>query len=134
MTDGVIQESETGFGKEQLPDWKPCVVLAVIHGAEQVSRQFRLRGWDPYIAESGPQLRRLVRLLEADLAVLDVALDEESGWLTCAKLREEWPAGRIVLLGRDGARRRRLAAFAGADALVPREEAGLAVMQMARAA
>jgi hypothetical protein len=134
MTDGVIQESEGGFGKEGMPGWRPCVVIAAVHGAGVMAQRFRRQGWDPYLAESGPQLRRLVRLLEADLAVLDTALDEESGWLTCAKLREEWPGGRIVLLGHDGARRRRLAAFVGADALVPREQAAVAAVPARRAA
>jgi CheY-like chemotaxis protein len=122
MSDGVIQGGAMGIGKEELPDWRPCVVMALAEPLPHVAQQFRRTGWDVYLAESGPQLRRLVRLLAADLVVVDAALPDESGWLTCAKLREEWPNGRIVVLGEGDAREGRLAAFVGADVVVPYAE------------
>ncbi len=120
MADGVILESEAGFGKEQLPAWRPCAVVAAARPAHEVTRPLRRAGWDVYEAENGPQLRRLVRLLDADLAVLDTSIGEEDILRTCIKLRAQWAGGRIVLLGEDGLRRRRAAALAGADVLVPR--------------
>lgn len=122
MSDGVIQGGAGDIGKEGAPSWRPCVVLALAGSGPEVAGQFRRLGWDVYVAESGPQLRRLVRLLDADMAVLDAALVGESGWLTCAKLREEWPGGCIVVLGEGGAREGRLAAFVGADVVVPFNE------------
>jgi DNA-binding NarL/FixJ family response regulator len=62
-------------------------------------------------------------MLEPDLVVLDVDLDGETGWLTCAKLTQERPEGKVVLVcdspdGHDG----RMAEFVGAAMLVSRQE------------
>jgi len=132
MSDGVIQECEGGFGKDRA--WRPCVVVAAARPSHGVSRPLRRAGWDVYEAACGPQLRRLVGLLEAGLAVLDLALGEEDILRTCARLRAQWPDGRIVLLGEDASRRRRLAASAGADALVPRDGVVEAAVPMRAAA
>lgn len=105
--------------------YRPCLVLALTcpRAAAEMSCWFRRAGWDVYPAEGGAQLRRLARLLDADLLLLDLALDGESGWLTAAKLRHERPETRIVLLGEDTARNRRLAAFVGVSDLLPRHDA-----------
>jgi DNA-binding response OmpR family regulator len=102
----------------------PCLVLAAFDGA--AARAFRLRGWDVYPARSGPEARRLARMVEADLVVLDTLLPVESGWLTCEKLTRELPGVRVVLVDPDPTPGREdLAAFVGADALVGRRD-GLA--------
>jgi DNA-binding response OmpR family regulator len=76
-------------------------------------------GWDVYLAQTGPEVRRLVRMLEADLVVLDIALFDESGWLTCAKLGQESPTASVVLVGPKGdARAQERAQFVGARALI----------------
>jgi CheY-like chemotaxis protein len=93
----------------------PCLVLAGFDAG--IARAFRLRGWDVYPARSGPEARRLARMAEADLVVLDTFLPEESGWLTCEKLTRELPGVRVVLVDPDP-RRAELAEFVGAAALV----------------
>ena len=47
----------------------PCLVLAGFDGA--VAREFRRRGWDVYPARTGPEARRLARMVQADLVVLN---------------------------------------------------------------
>ncbi len=103
------------------PRIRPCLVLA--HGnsayAASAAHAFRLRGWDVYLARSGPETRRLVRMLSADLVILDAQLPEESGWLTCAKLAGEQPLMEIVLVAEASTPiLHRLAAFVGAHLLV----------------
>jgi CheY-like chemotaxis protein len=96
----------------------PCLVLAGFEAG--LARSFRRRGWDVYPATSGPEARRLARMLGADLVVLDTFLPEESGWLTCEKLTRELPGIRVVLVDPDP-RRAELAEFVGAAALVGRQ-------------
>jgi DNA-binding response OmpR family regulator len=100
---------------------RPCLVLALADAASaaETGRRFRRSGWDVYPTPAGPDARRLCRLLEADLVVLDADLGGESGFLTCAKLTRERPACRVVLVSDDvGARASGLAHFVGAAALV----------------
>jgi ActR/RegA family two-component response regulator len=96
----------------------PCLVLAGFDAG--VARSFRRRGWDVYSAKTGPEARRLARMMEADLVVLDTFLPEESGWLTCEKLTHESPDVRVILVDPDP-RRAQLAEFVGAAALVGSE-------------
>ncbi len=57
------------------------------------------------------------------MVVLDVDLEGESGWLTCAKLIHERPHGKVVLLSEEKpSRNREMAAFVGAAALMHRQE------------
>ena len=93
----------------------PCLVLAGFDAA--VARAFRRRGWDVYPVNSGPEARRLARMVQADLVVLDTFLPDESGWLTCEKLTGEMPGLRVVLVDQDP-RRAELAELVGAAALV----------------
>lgn len=97
--------------------YRPCVVLAQAGEGPTATRLRRL-GWDTYQASEGPEARRLTRMLEPDLVVIDLMLGEESGWLTCAKLAQEWPGGRIVLLGSANESEKSMAHFVGASALV----------------
>jgi DNA-binding response OmpR family regulator len=103
----------------------PCLVLAHPHPNAQavLARGFRRLGWDVYLAHSGPEARRLARMLTADMVVLHVDLPEESGWLTCDKLIREQPSVSVILVGDDlSPRHRNLAEFVGASALVDRPE------------
>jgi DNA-binding response OmpR family regulator len=109
---------------------RPCVLVAHADPgyAAIATRAFRRLGWDDHTADNGPQLRRLARMLDAHLAVIDVALPGESGWLTCEKLRRERPHTRVILVSREPTPRdERLAAFVGALALV-READGPAAL------
>src|SRR5437660_1486053 len=69
-------------------DVSPCLVLAHkdIGFAAQTSRQFRLLGWDVYLAGTGADVRRLTSRLAPAAVVLDVDLADESGWLLCDKI------------------------------------------------
>ena len=104
--------------------YRPCLLLATGAFALPSEVLIRLRrlGWDIYRARFGPEVRRLARMLEPDLVVLDTDLDGESGWLTCTKLKQERPTGEVVLTtGEDSPRNRALADFVGASALVSRQ-------------
>jgi DNA-binding response OmpR family regulator len=103
--------------------YRPCLVLAhndAIYAAE-TCRRFRRAGWDVYQTHGGPEARRLARMLEANLVVLDANLDGESGFLTCAKLTQERPGSKVILVSEDaGQNNCSMAVFAGAAALVRR--------------
>ena len=103
----------------------PCLILAHPHAGHQgvLARGFRRLGWDVYLARSGPEARRLARLLAADMVILHVDLPVESGWLTCDKLIREQPLASVILVSDDlCARNQELAGFVGASALVDRAE------------
>lgn len=112
-------------GSEAKTVISPCLILAHSDAAYEVllARGFRRLGWDVYLARSGPEARRLVRMLEADVVILDADLPEESGWLTCDKLTREQPLTRVILVSDNlSPRNRELAVFVGAGALVPADE------------
>src|SRR5205807_203972 len=91
--------------------------------ADLTCRSFRRRGWDVYRARTGPEARRLARMMEPELVLLDTDLPEESGWLTCDKLTREQPHARVILVGASTAPQNdQLAAFVGASALVNRAD------------
>ena len=85
---------------EDYPEFRPCLILAHANPgyAAQALRTFRRHGWDVYTAQHGPQVRRLARMLQAQLIVLQADLPEESGWLTCDKLTREIPTIRVILV------------------------------------
>ena len=99
----------------------PCLILAHPNRDYQsvLGRAFRRLGWDVYLAHSGPEARRLARMLEADVVILHAELPEESGWLTCDKLTREQPQTRVVLVNDNHSHRNReLADFVGACVLL----------------
>jgi two-component system alkaline phosphatase synthesis response regulator PhoP len=103
----------------------PCLVLSHPDAVYQaaVARTFRRLGWDVYIARNGPEARRLVRMLEADVVILGAGLPEESGWLTCDKMTREQPLAKVILVSDDlSPGDRELAAFVGASAVVAHSE------------
>ena len=81
--------------------YRPCVVLARSNPSQGsiAGRQLRRLGWDVYLVRTGTEARRLARMIDPELVVLDADLDEESGWLTCAKLHIELPELPILLVG-----------------------------------
>ncbi len=97
--------------------------LVVAHGdpvyAALVCHTFHQLGWDVYLADSGPELRRLARRVQAQFVVLDALLPNESGWLTCDKLRLELPETRVIIVAvAPGFHEANFAVFVGAAALV----------------
>jgi DNA-binding response OmpR family regulator len=106
--------------------YRPCLLLA--HGnslyAAATCKHFRQQGWDVYEIEDGPAIRRLARMLEPELVVLEADLKGESGWLTCAKLTREHPGCRVILVSDEsGADSHDIAHLVGAAAIVHRQEA-----------
>jgi DNA-binding response OmpR family regulator len=110
--------------------YRPCVVLAHTDPAwtADTARRLRKLGWDVYRSGAGPEVRRLARLLEPEVVVLDAGLLEESGWLTCAKLTNERPGSRVVLVGETSTRNQELADFVGACVLVRRDDSLAAIV------
>src|SRR5262245_42705972 len=105
--------------------YRPRMVLGYADPAHasRTGRSFRRRGWEVHLVRTGSKARRLTALLAPELVVLDTELLEESGWLTCAKLRLEQPEQRIFLISADaGAENARLCDFVGASALFTRTE------------
>jgi DNA-binding response OmpR family regulator len=106
---------------ESSPNYRPCLVIAHTDPryTMETARSFRRLGWDVYLSQTGPEARRLARMMEADMVLLDVGLYDESGWLTCAKLTHECPRASVVLVGnKSDARSRALAQFVGARVLI----------------
>ncbi len=105
--------------------YRPCLIM--VHGDDaytaETCRRFRRQGWDVYEAADGPQARRLARMMEPELVVLEAERIEESGWLTCAKLTRERPGCKVILVSDDaGPSNHRMALFSGAAALARRED------------
>lgn len=103
----------------------PCLIVAHGDSAYEaaIARGFRRLGWDVYLARSGPEVRRLVTLLDADGVLLDAELPQESGWLTCEKLTAEHPLVKVVLITSEpGPLNLQFAAFVGASTLIRRDD------------
>ena len=105
--------------------YRPCMILA--HGdvafASEASRAFRRLGWDVYITRSGPETRRMARMLNPSVVVLAADLPEESGWLTCDKLIREQPFRKVILVSSGfSTENEAFAAFIGAAGLVYEED------------
>jgi DNA-binding response OmpR family regulator len=85
----------------------------------EVGYQLCRLGWETHTAATGPETRRLTHRWRPELVVLASAFADESGWLTCAKLRHERPGLQIILLDADPTpANRRLARFGGASRVV----------------
>jgi DNA-binding response OmpR family regulator len=104
---------------------RPHVVIAHTDPAYAAgaARAFRRYGWEVVLAADGPEARRLAAAPAARLVILEAGLPEESGWLTCAKLRAAGPRTPVVLVGNESAAPDdAFAEFAGAARLVTREQ------------
>jgi DNA-binding response OmpR family regulator len=118
--------------REDVAASQPCMIVA--HGDPSytagLARAFRRQGWDVYQARSGPETRRLARMLEPELVVMATDLPEESGWLTCEKLTRESPGVKVFLVGVAGeSRSQDYAAFVGAAGLFDSTDSVPALVQ-----
>jgi DNA-binding NarL/FixJ family response regulator len=96
-----------------------------------VSRSFRRLGWAIYSAKNADEVRRLARRHAPELIVLATDLTGESGWLTCEKLRAEFPAAKLILVIDDPSYPlERFAHFVGAAALVSVHSAPAALLEV----
>jgi CheY-like chemotaxis protein len=120
---------------DELAECRPCMILAHADNAylAQALRVFRRRGWDVYAARTGPEARRLARMLQPQLVVLQADLPEESGWLTCEKLIRESPGMPVVLVTADPTPQHAdFASFVGAVALADRRDGMAALLPHVR--
>jgi hypothetical protein len=104
--------------------FRPTLILAHRDPAFVAAAAATLRpGWHVRLARTGAEVRRLARELGPAVVVLGTGGLDESGWLTCAKLRRELPEVRVLLV--DPAptpELRRFAAFVGAVRLLHEHE------------
>ena len=68
--------------------------------AATIERYFQEQGWKVHLADSGCEVRQIVREQAASVALLAEELPNlESGWLTCWKLLSEAPETQVIVLG-----------------------------------
>jgi DNA-binding response OmpR family regulator len=114
------------------PEYEPRLVLAESNEPFAAALESRLRrlGWRVYRAGSSREARALVRAVAPSLVLLAIDLEDESGWLTCRKLRDENPDMRLILLGSElTGEGHRYAQFVGADGLVSPQRGGAAIVR-----
>jgi DNA-binding response OmpR family regulator len=121
--------------KETTRPARPSLILAhadPLYAA--LIRQIFLRlHWDVYTVASGIEVRELAAEMFPSLVILDAELPQESGWLTCAKLRQEQPDVKVVLLvDQVNLSSHAFGYFAGASALVLRDDGLHALVEEAR--
>src|SRR5262245_59815438 len=93
----------------------PLAVLLLPGQAVNTADRLRTHGWRVLLAESTCQLRRLTMRTEADVVILHAEGEEESGWLTCAKLQRLPRRPKILLVDPDeDDNRDRFASYVGA--------------------
>lgn len=80
---------------------RPCLILGYVKSefAARWGRYFRRQGWEVHLASSAVEARRLTQALSPSAVVLDVEMPDESGWLASAKLADEVPGVKILLVG-----------------------------------
>lgn len=120
---------------EKPMNFRPRLVLAYADSAHaaQSCRHLRRQGWEVHLASSGADARRLARMLAPEVVVLDTDLREESGWLTCAKIKLENPDQKVVLVTtRVNYEDQLNAEFVGADALIARDAGARALTDRVR--
>jgi DNA-binding NarL/FixJ family response regulator len=102
---------------------RPTALLAhadpgFLRAAAALSRRI---GVDLVVARSAREARRLALLTEPEVVLLDALLADESGYLACAKIKNQLPESRIILLAEERtAEVVRYALFAGAEAVYHR--------------
>ncbi len=85
-----------------------------------------------YTALTGPEARRLARMLRPSLIVLGTDLPEESGWLICDKLNRESANAKVILVADEpDSPSEQFANFVGASALVDRKAGPSALLDRA---
>jgi CheY-like chemotaxis protein len=111
--------------------YRPRLVLAYADSAHAAvaCRQLRRLGWEVHLTSRGTEARRLARELHPDVVVLDADLHDETGWLTCAKLTQERPGQKVVLVSDSAsAREERFRELVGAAAVVRRSAGAPALL------
>jgi CheY-like chemotaxis protein len=93
----------------------PRLILGGRAFAARMAAHLRDLGWDVHAAADGAEARRLALRKRPYAVLLPVDAEGESGYLTCAKLRQALPRVKVVLVGRERtAEAERFAGFVGA--------------------
>lgn len=93
----------------------PRLILGGRAFAARLAGHLRDLGWDVHTAADGDELRRLALRKKPYAVLLPADADGESGYLTCAKLRQCLPRVRVVLVGSEKTTEaERFAGFVGA--------------------
>lgn len=111
--------------------FRPTLILAHRdpHYAAAAAEVLRAR-WDVLLAHSGEEVRRLARERAAAVVVLGTRGLDETGWLTCAKLSQELPGLRILLVApAPTPELRRYAVFVGAARVVNEGDGARALLR-----
>lgn len=91
--------------------------------AVQTSRFFRRLGWEVHLANSAAQAHNLIQRLEPQVAIFDVEMPDETGWLACAKTLLANPDRRVFLVTDDVSKRTwAFADYIGAGKLIRRDQ------------
>ena len=103
---------------------RPCLILTYVKSefASRWGRFFRRQGWEVHLAADAGEARRLAHSLTPTAVVLDVEMPDETGWLAAAKLTQERPDVKVLLVGGRVPKRMTEVAEVGAAAWLSRDE------------
>jgi DNA-binding response OmpR family regulator len=103
---------------------RPCLILGYVKSefASRWGRFFRRQGWEVHLAADAGEARRLTHSLVPTAVVLDVEMPDETGWLAAAKLTQEWPDVKVLLVGGRAPKRTTDIADVGAAAWLGRDD------------
>jgi DNA-binding response OmpR family regulator len=103
---------------------RPCLILGYVKSefASRWGRFFRRQGWEVHLAADAGEARRLTHSLAPTAVVLDVEMPDETGWLAAAKMTQESPEVKILLVGARAPKRMTDVADVGAAAWMDRDD------------
>ncbi len=117
---GIATLSRIGAGAER--KLAPKLVIGLIRGelAKTLELHYRAAGWRVCSADTSAEVRSRASGGRAAAVILPAGVCAgESGFLTCAKLKNELPNARVILVGTAADGSERLARFVGASAYLP---------------
>jgi two-component system response regulator DesR len=104
---------------------EPSVLIAHPDSSYRAAVAWYLRqlDWNVTATDSADSLREWARVRRPDIVLLSPCLPDESGFLTCAKIKQELPDCRVLLMAeRLSPEDQRFAEFAGAEGVILRSE------------
>lgn len=115
------------------PDFNPTPTVIIAHPdpwyRSAVAWYLRQHEWNVTATATAAAAREWARRTRPSLALLATELEDESGFLTCVKLRREHPDLRVYLVTNDGTPASSgFAEFVGAECLFRREQGLRALM------
>ena len=105
--------------------------LGSLPHAAVIERYFQERGWRVLAANSGAEVRLLIRKYSETVVLLTEESAEESGWVTCWKVLSDRPKTQVCVIGpAPCGRRARLAELVKATAYIPETESAAGIAQI----